>query len=95
MKEFNTQELGGRGARRSGARHSPVRFSRAGTGRACGLIAVAIAQAANVLLPTMSHHLGILERAGLMESERESRLIHYRADYDGMVALENADISWR
>src|SRR3546814_1781505 len=46
-----------------------------------GLIAGAIAQAANVPPSTMSHHLGILERAGLVESERESRLIHYRADY--------------
>ena len=47
----------------------------------------AIAQAANVPPSTMSHHLGILERAGLVESERESRLIHYRADYEGMRRL--------
>jgi ArsR family transcriptional regulator len=52
-----------------------------------GLIAGAIAQAANVPSSTMSHHLGILERAGLVESERESRLVHYRADYDGMRRL--------
>src|SRR3546814_14862260 len=52
-----------------------------------GLIAGAIAQAANVPPSTMSHHLGILERAGLVESERESRLIHYRADYEGMRRL--------
>ncbi len=52
-----------------------------------GLIAGAIAQAANVPSSTMSHHLGILERAGLVESERESRLVHYRADYYGMRRL--------
>nr|WP_091146653.1 metalloregulator ArsR/SmtB family transcription factor [Novosphingobium sp. CF614] len=52
-----------------------------------GLVAGAIAQAANVPPSTMSHHLGILERAGLVESERESRLVHYRADYDGMRRL--------
>lgn len=52
-----------------------------------GLIAGAIAAAADVPPSTMSHHLGILERAGLVESERESRLIHYRADYDGMRQL--------
>lgn len=52
-----------------------------------GLIAGAIAQTAHVPPSTMSHHLGILERAGLVKSERESRLIHYRADYDGMRRL--------
>ena len=52
-----------------------------------GLIAGTIAQTANVPSSTMSHHLGILERAGLVESERESRLIHYRADYEGMRRL--------
>ena len=52
-----------------------------------GLIAGVIAQAANVPPSTMSHHLSILERAGLVQSERESRLIHYRADYEGMRSL--------
>lgn len=36
---------------------------------------------------TMSHHLATLERAGLVQSERESRLIHYRTDYQGMRRL--------
>ena len=31
--------------------------------------------------------LKMLERAGLVQSERESRLIHYRADYAGMRRL--------
>lgn len=52
-----------------------------------GMIAGAIAQAANVPPSTMSSHLGILERSGLIASERESRLVHYRADYEGMRRL--------
>lgn len=35
----------------------------------------------------MSHHLATLERAGLVRSERESRLIRYRADFAGMRRL--------
>ena len=35
----------------------------------------------------MSHHLATLERAGLVKSQRESRLIHYRTDYHGMRRL--------
>ncbi len=52
-----------------------------------GLIAGAIAEKACVPSSTMSHHLATLERAGLIQSERESRLIHYRADYIGMRRL--------
>ena len=52
-----------------------------------GLVAGAIAQSANVPPSTMSHHLATLERAGLIQSERESRLIHYRADYASMRRL--------
>ena len=52
-----------------------------------GLIAGAIADKATVPPSTMSHHLATLERAGLVQSERESRLIHYRADYAGMRRL--------
>lgn len=52
-----------------------------------GLIAGAIAERANVPPSTMSHHLATLERAGLVGSERESRLIRYRADYAGMRHL--------
>ena len=49
-----------------------------------GMIAGAIAEHQGVPPSTMSHHLATLERAGLVQSERESRLIHYRADYPGM-----------
>lgn len=52
-----------------------------------GLVAGAIAQSANVPPSTMSHHLATLERAGLIQSERESRLIRYRADYASMRRL--------
>jgi DNA-binding transcriptional ArsR family regulator len=52
-----------------------------------GLIAGAIAERAGVPPSTMSHHLATLERAGLVQSARESRLIHYRADFAGMRRL--------
>lgn len=52
-----------------------------------GMIAGAIAEHCGVPPSTMSHHLATLERAGLVQSERESRLIHYRADYAGMRRL--------
>ena len=52
-----------------------------------GMIAGAIAEQQRVPPSTMSHHLGMLERAGLVTSERESRLIHYRTDYPGMRRL--------
>lgn len=52
-----------------------------------GMIAGAIAEHCGVPPSTMSHHLATLERAGLVQSERESRLIHYRADHAGMRRL--------
>lgn len=52
-----------------------------------GMIAGAIAEQQRVPPSTMSHHLGMLERAGLVVSERESRLVHYRTDYPGMRRL--------
>jgi ArsR family transcriptional regulator len=52
-----------------------------------GMIAGTIADQAKVPPSTMSHHLATLERAGLVQSERESRLIHYRADYEAMSRL--------
>lgn len=52
-----------------------------------GMIAGAIADHQRVPPSTMSHHLAMLERAGLVRSERESRLIHYRTDYAGMRRL--------
>lgn len=52
-----------------------------------GMIAGTIAERCAVPPSTMSHHLATLERAGLVHSERESRLIHYRADYQSMQRL--------
>lgn len=52
-----------------------------------GLVAGAIAERSGVPPSTMSHHLATLERAGLVQSERESRLIHYRTDFAGMRRL--------
>lgn len=51
------------------------------------MIAGAIAEHQSVPPSTMSHHLATLERAGLVRSQRESRLIHYRADFAGMRRL--------
>ncbi len=52
-----------------------------------GMIAGAIAEHCGVPPSTMSHHLATLERAGLARSERESRLIRYRADFPAMRRL--------
>lgn len=52
-----------------------------------GMIAGTIAERCGVPPSTMSHHLATLERAGLVQSKRESRLIHYRADYGSMRRL--------
>lgn len=52
-----------------------------------GLAAGEIARQLDVPQNTMSAHLGILARAGLVRSERHSRSIIYRADLDGLRAL--------
>jgi ArsR family transcriptional regulator, arsenate/arsenite/antimonite-responsive transcriptional repressor len=52
-----------------------------------GMAAGAIARRLDVPQNTMSAHLGILARAGLVRSERHSRSIIYRADLDGLRAL--------
>ncbi|WP_137898053.1 metalloregulator ArsR/SmtB family transcription factor [Sphingomonas sp. 2SG] len=52
-----------------------------------GMAAGDIARQLDVPQNTMSAHLGILARAGLVRSERRSRSIIYRADLDGLRAL--------
>ena len=52
-----------------------------------GLAAGEIARQLNVPQNTMSAHLGILARAGIVRSERHSRSIIYRADIDRLRAL--------
>jgi len=52
-----------------------------------GMAAGEIARQLGVPQNTMSAHLGILARAGLVRSERHSRSIIYRADLDGLRDL--------
>ncbi|PTQ12052.1 transcriptional regulator [Sphingomonas oleivorans] len=52
-----------------------------------GLAAGEIARRLDVPQNTMSAHLAILARAGLVRSERHSRSIVYRADLDGLRGL--------
>ncbi|MEI5688855.1 ArsR/SmtB family transcription factor [Sphingomonas kyungheensis] len=52
-----------------------------------GLAAGDIARQCDVPQNTMSAHLGILARAGIVRAERHGRSIIYRADLDGLRAL--------
>ena len=52
-----------------------------------GVAAGEIARQLQVPQNTMSAHLGILARAGLIRSERQSRSIIYRADLDALRQL--------
>ena len=52
-----------------------------------GLPAGDVARALDVPANTMSVHLATLARAGLVRSERRSRVINYRADLDQLKAL--------
>lgn len=52
-----------------------------------GLAAGEIARRLDVPQNTMSAHLGVLARAGLVRSDRQGRSIVYRADLDGLRGL--------
>ena len=52
-----------------------------------GLPAGEIANHLAIPANTLSSHLGVLSRAGLIKSERRSRSIIYRADLDRLQAL--------
>jgi DNA-binding transcriptional ArsR family regulator len=52
-----------------------------------GLHASEIAAQVGVPASTLSHHLGILERAGLLRSWRVQRQIFYATDYEGTRQL--------
>ncbi len=46
-----------------------------------------IQEAVGVPAPTLSHHLDLLRRAGLIESRREERYIYYSVRRDTVAAL--------
>lgn len=52
-----------------------------------GLAAGEVAKRLGVLQNTMSAHLGVLSRAGLVQGIREGRVIRYCADYEAMRSL--------
>jgi DNA-binding transcriptional ArsR family regulator len=52
-----------------------------------GLAAGTIGETLDVRQNTMSSHLGILTRAGLVGKVRDGRVINYHANYDAMRAL--------
>lgn len=52
-----------------------------------GLTAGALAQALEVRPSTLSAHLAVLERAGLVTQRRDGRFLHYALDRDGLGAL--------
>jgi DNA-binding transcriptional ArsR family regulator len=52
-----------------------------------GMAAGEIAEALGIAKPTLSFHLGQLERAGLARSRRDGRSILYTADFDAIGAL--------
>ena len=47
----------------------------------------AIQEAVGVPAPTLSHHLDVLRRAGLVESRKEERYIYYSVQRDTVSAL--------
>jgi DNA-binding transcriptional ArsR family regulator len=51
------------------------------------IAAGAIARACKVPHNTMSSHLAVLARAGLIVFQREGRMMYYRADLDGFRSL--------
>ena len=52
-----------------------------------GISAGDIAHAVGATPSTLSHHLGLLERAGLATSRRSGRMLFYAADYPGTRSL--------
>ena len=52
-----------------------------------GLAAGTVAERLGVVASTLSHHLGLLERAGLVRTRREGRFVYYAADPKGTRQL--------
>lgn len=51
------------------------------------LSAGAIQRAVGTSAPTLSHHLAVLRRAGLVRSRRQQRHIYYSVDRDEVIEL--------
>ena len=58
-----------------------------------GLASGEIARRLDVPATTMSTHLGILARAGVIEARRQSRTVYYGVSQDGVRSLLNYLIS--
>lgn len=52
-----------------------------------GVTAGDIAAGVGAQPSTLSHHLGLLDRAGLVRSRRDGRMVIYSADYEGTRQL--------
>ncbi|WP_425046086.1 ArsR/SmtB family transcription factor [Primorskyibacter sp. S87] len=52
-----------------------------------GLTATEISNRVGIVPSTLSGHLGVLKRAGLLTATRHSREIHYAADVSAITAL--------
>lgn len=52
-----------------------------------GLPAGVVADRLGTVSSTLSHHLGLLERAGLVRARREGRFVYYTVDPDGARQL--------
>lgn len=52
-----------------------------------GLTATEVARRQGIVPSTLSGHLAVLKRAGLLRATRKSREIHYAADLDAMNRL--------
>jgi ArsR family transcriptional regulator len=52
-----------------------------------GMAAGEIASAVGAQPSTLSHHLALLERAGLVQSRRDGRMVLYAAHYEGIRQL--------
>ena len=50
-------------------------------------VCVLLVKAVEIPGPTLSHHLDILRRAGLLESRKEERYIYYSVQRDRVTAL--------